>query len=53
MHKRQQVFFLLSVANPALLYQVSKKNLKPRLTYQENNKKVFYDSMKFGITRKE
>jgi hypothetical protein len=34
------------VANPALLYQVS-KNLKPRLTYQENNKKVFYDSMKF------
>jgi hypothetical protein len=33
--------FLLSVANPALLYQVSKKNLKPRLTYQENNKKVF------------
>jgi hypothetical protein len=23
---------------PALLYQVSKKNLKPRLTYQENNK---------------
>jgi hypothetical protein len=30
--------FLLSVANPALLYQVSKKNLKPRLTYQENNK---------------
>jgi hypothetical protein len=38
---------LLSVANPALLYQVSKKNLKPRLTYQENNKKVFYDSMKF------
>jgi hypothetical protein len=38
--------FLLSVANPALLYQVSKKNLKPRLTYQENNKS-FYDSMKF------
>jgi hypothetical protein len=36
--------FLL--ANPALLYQVSKKNLKPRLTYQENNK-FFYDSMKF------
>jgi hypothetical protein len=34
------------VANPALLYQVSKKNLKPRLTYQENNKS-FYDSMKF------
>ena len=39
--------FLLSVANPALLYQVSKKNLKPRVRYQENNKKVFYDSMKF------
>lgn len=39
--------FILSVANPALLYEVSKKNLKPRLKYQENNKKVFYDSMKF------
>jgi photosystem II stability/assembly factor-like uncharacterized protein len=33
------------VANPALLYQVSEEF--PRLTYQENNKKVFYDSMKF------
>jgi hypothetical protein len=35
-----------------LLYQVSKKNLKPRLTYQENNKS-FMTAWNFGITRKE
>ncbi|WP_371541621.1 oxidoreductase [Flavobacterium sp. Arc3] len=39
--------FLLSVANPALLYKASKTGLKTTLVYQENNPKVFYDSMKF------
>lgn len=39
--------FLLSVANPALLYQVSKKTLKVKLVYKEINPKVFYDSMQF------
>jgi photosystem II stability/assembly factor-like uncharacterized protein len=39
--------FLLSVANPALLYKVSKEDLKITLEYEENNEKVFYDSMKF------
>ncbi|MFH6946423.1 WD40/YVTN/BNR-like repeat-containing protein [Flavobacterium sp. FlaQc-50] len=39
--------FLLSVANPALLYQVSKKTLKVKLVYKEINAKVFYDSMQF------
>lgn len=39
--------FLLSVANPALLYQVDKKTMKTKLVYKEINPKVFYDSMQF------
>jgi photosystem II stability/assembly factor-like uncharacterized protein len=39
--------FLLNVANPALLYKVSKKDFTTKLVYQENHEKVFYDSMKF------
>jgi len=39
--------FLLSVANPALLYSVSKKDYKFKLVYKEINPKVFYDSMQF------
>jgi len=39
--------YILSVSNPALLYQVSEKGLFPKLVYQENHKKVFYDSMQF------
>lgn len=39
--------FLLSVANPGLLYKVSKKNYHTSLVYQENHEKIFYDSMKF------
>ena len=39
--------FLLSVGNPALLYQVSKKEHKVKLVYKEINTKVFYDSMQF------
>lgn len=39
--------FVLSVANPGLLYKVSKTGLKTTLVYQENNAKVFYDSMQF------
>ncbi|WP_428228602.1 oxidoreductase [Flavobacterium sp.] len=39
--------YLLSVGNPALLYQVSKKTQKVKLVYKEINTKVFYDSMQF------
>jgi photosystem II stability/assembly factor-like uncharacterized protein len=39
--------FLLNVANPALLYKVSKIDFTTTLVYQENHEKVFYDSMKF------
>jgi photosystem II stability/assembly factor-like uncharacterized protein len=39
--------YLLSVENPALLYQVSKKTKKVKLVYKEVNEKVFYDSMQF------
>lgn len=39
--------FLLSVANPALLFKVDKKTLKVKLVYKEVHAKVFYDSMLF------
>ena len=39
--------FILSVANPALLYKINKDNLEAKLVYTEANEKVFYDSMQF------
>lgn len=39
--------YLLSIANPALLYQISKDEKKTKLVYQEKHEKVFYDSMQF------
>ena len=39
--------FLLSVANPALLYKVSNDRKTVHLVYEENNEKVFFDSMQF------
>lgn len=45
--QNSQSVFLLSVGNPALLYQVSKKTQKVKLVYKEVHEKVFYDSMQF------
>ena len=45
--KTDKYIFLLSVANPALLYRVSKDGKNIKLVYQERNEKVFYDSMQF------
>jgi photosystem II stability/assembly factor-like uncharacterized protein len=45
--KTSQHIYALSVANPGLLYQISKDGKKVKLVYQEKNKKVFYDSMQF------
>jgi len=39
--------YLVSVANPALLYQITKDGKNFQLVYQEKNEKVFYDSMQF------
>jgi len=39
-------FFMLSVANPALLYKTG-ENGKMKLVYKEENEKVFYDAMQF------
>ena len=39
-------FFMLSIANPALLYKTG-NNGKMILVYKEENDKVFYDSMDF------
>jgi len=47
MAKTSKYIFILSVSNPALLYQISKEEAQPKLVYQENHEKVFYDSMQF------
>ena len=39
--------FILSVANPALLFKINKETKDLKLVYEENNEKVFYDSMQF------
>jgi photosystem II stability/assembly factor-like uncharacterized protein len=39
--------FLLPVANPAILYKISKKDNSQQIVYSETNEKVFYDSMQF------
>jgi photosystem II stability/assembly factor-like uncharacterized protein len=39
--------FILNVSNPALLYKIAKVGSEPKLVYQENHEKVFYDSLQF------
>lgn len=43
----KEAIFILSVANPALLYKISKDNMEAKLVYTETNEKVFFDSMQF------
>lgn len=45
--KTKDAIFILSVANPALLYKISNDRKVVKLVYQEENEKVFYDSMQF------
>lgn len=45
--KTANYIYVLSVANPGLLYQITKDGKKSKLVYQEKNEKVFYDSMQF------
>ncbi|KVV14871.1 oxidoreductase [Flavobacterium sp. TAB 87] len=45
--QNKQSVFVLSIANPALLYKISKNDLSYRLVYTEKQEKVFYDSMQF------
>lgn len=45
--KTSKAVFILSVANPALLYKISNDKKEVKLVYQEENEKVFYDSMQF------
>lgn len=45
--KTTDYVYIVSVANPALLYQITKDGKKVQLVYQEKNEKVFYDSMQF------
>lgn len=39
--------FILTIGNPAVLYKFSKISNDKKIVYQENNPKVFYDSMQF------
>lgn len=39
--------FVLTIANPALLYKFSKDLSQKKLVYEEKHEKVFYDSMQF------
>jgi photosystem II stability/assembly factor-like uncharacterized protein len=45
--KTSQYIYVLSVANPGLLYQITKDGRTTKLVYKEKNVKVFYDSMQF------
>lgn len=45
--KTKKHIFILNVGNPALLYQISKDGKETKLVYQENQEKVFFDSMQF------
>ncbi|MCZ8228768.1 oxidoreductase [Flavobacterium sp.] len=40
-------FFALTIASPALLFRVDKKNLNTELVYQNANENVFFDSLQF------
>ena len=41
------ILFAISIANPARLYKISRKNNHPKLVYEEVHDNVFYDSMAF------
>ena len=41
------IFFAVSIGNPGRLYKMNRKSNKPTLVYEEENEKVFYDSMDF------
>lgn len=43
----QDAVFVLSIANPALLYRFSKDLISKKIVYEEYHQKVFYDAMQF------
>jgi hypothetical protein len=45
--KTDDYIYVVCVANPGLLYQISKDVKNTKLVYQEKGEKVFYDSMQF------
>jgi photosystem II stability/assembly factor-like uncharacterized protein len=45
--KTSKYIYALSVANPGLLYQITKDGKTVKLVYKEKHEKVFYDSMQF------
>lgn len=49
--KTEKHIYIVSVGNPAFLYQISKDKQTTQLVYQENHERVFYDSMQFWNDR--
>lgn len=45
--KTNNAFFVLSIANPALLYKFTDDLQSKKLVYEEHNENVFYDSIQF------
>lgn len=45
--KTSRFIYMLSIGNPALLYQIDKDSKQTKLVYEEIHEKVFYDSMRF------
>jgi len=43
----KDAIFILKIGNPAILIKIDKKSLQETIVYQEENEKVFYDSMQF------
>ena len=43
----KDAIFILAVGNPAKLIRIDKQSLQETIVYQEENEKVFYDSMQF------
>jgi len=43
----KQHFFALTIASPALLFKIDKKNRSTELVYQNSNEKIFFDSLQF------
>lgn len=43
----KESIFILTVGNPAILIKIDKKLMHETIVYQEENEKVFYDSMQF------
>lgn len=40
-------FYLVNIESPAYFYQINKKNLEPKIVFEDHHPNVFYDAFKF------